>query len=77
MLGGLPGSSLSKDKRGASQSFRAETFTCEILAFHILEMTPFSTNIDEPSLKDRILRLWNLTVSSARATIRMGVRGKK
>jgi len=32
-------------------------------------MTPFSTSIDYPFLKDRILRLWNPTVSSTRATI--------
>jgi hypothetical protein len=51
------------------KSLRAETFTGEILAFHILEMTPLSTNIDEPFLKDRILRFWNLTVSSTRTTI--------
>jgi hypothetical protein len=51
------------------KSLRAATFTCETLAFHFLEMTPISTSIDEPSLKDRILRLWNLTVSSTSATI--------
>jgi hypothetical protein len=28
MLGGLPGSGLSKDKRDASQRFRAATFKC-------------------------------------------------
>ena len=32
-------------------------------------MTPLCTNIGEPFLKDRILRLWNLTVSSDTATI--------
>jgi hypothetical protein len=32
-------------------------------------MTSLSTNIDELFLKDRILRLWNLTASSTRATI--------
>ena len=69
MLGGLPGSGLSKGKRDASQSLRAATFTCKTLAFHILEMTSLSTSIDSSFLKKRILRLWNLTVSSNRATI--------
>jgi hypothetical protein len=32
-------------------------------------MTPFSTSIDYPFLKDRILRLWNPTVSSTKVTI--------
>jgi hypothetical protein len=32
-------------------------------------MTPLCTNVDAPFLKDRILRLWNLTVSSSWATI--------
>jgi hypothetical protein len=52
------------------KSLKADTFSSEILAFHILEMTLFSTNIDEPFLKDRILRLWNLTVSSTRVAIK-------
>jgi hypothetical protein len=36
---------------------RAETFIGEILAVHLLEMTFLSANIEEPFLKDRILRL--------------------
>jgi hypothetical protein len=32
-------------------------------------MTPLSTNINHPFLKDSIVRLWNPTVSSTRATI--------
>jgi hypothetical protein len=102
MLGGLPGSGLSKNKRDASKSLRTAAFIpleimlgcppagldfriipagfnalmeflmgliCEILAFHLLEMTPLSTNIGEPSLKNRILRLLNLTLFFTRATI--------
>jgi hypothetical protein len=45
-VGRLAGKRLSKDKRAASKSLRAETFTCEILALHMIETTPLFTNID-------------------------------
>jgi hypothetical protein len=89
MLGGLPGSGQSKDKRDASKSLRAacakllrrrqggNLIICEIHTLHILEMTPLPTNIDDPFLKDRILRLWNSTVSSTRATIVTQLLGKE
>jgi hypothetical protein len=37
--------------------------------FHALEITSFSASAGWPFLKDRILRLWNPIVSSARAAI--------
>jgi hypothetical protein len=46
-----------------------QPFTWEIRAIHLLEITPLSPSIDNPFLKDRILRLWNPTISSIRATI--------
>ncbi len=69
MSGGLPGRGLSKDEQDASKSLRAATFTPDIHTLPVIEMTIFSTNIDYPFLNDRILRLWNPIVSSARAAI--------
>jgi hypothetical protein len=58
-----------RKRRSGGKVLKRQPFTCEIHTFHILEMTPLPTNIDYLFLKDRILRLWNPTVSSTRATI--------
>jgi hypothetical protein len=46
-----------------------QPFTSEIQTLDFVEMTSLSASIDWQFLKDRILRLWNPTVSSVRTTI--------
>src|SRR4030042_6097224 len=59
----------SRKRRSGEKVLERQPFICNIQTVHLLEMTPLSTSIVYPFLKDRILRLWNQTVSSTRATI--------
>jgi hypothetical protein len=51
------------------KSLRADLIHVKFTRSTSLKIIPLSTNIDYPFLKDRILRFWNPTVSSIRATI--------
>ena len=59
----------SRKRRSGGKVLERQPLICNIQTVHILEMTPLSTSIVYPFLKDRILRLCNPTVSSTRATI--------
>jgi hypothetical protein len=56
-------------REAASAKAGRKPFIYEFQTFHILEMTPLSASINHSFLKDRILRLWNPSVSSTRAPI--------
>jgi hypothetical protein len=59
----------SWERQSGGKVLERQPFTSEFQTFHVLEMTPLFTSIDYPFLKDRILRLWNPTVSPTMVTI--------